>query len=919
MLLYAWLGGHWEWLIVFCDSTVQHSDISQTCLTISEIIRNDPSTKRVIILTLCSVQQISNFVPLEHKFNFEQLSELSQEIVLDKKIDFQGCEVTMRSVLQRHGNVQHVLGPELVTDLITEGTAVNIGGTLQVNKDYYAVRLLERKVYLRLDILKDVDLLRHVFVVSGMRENDLSEFVPSGQTVQTISYSCKNGVLCDTSSDTDSPREVRFIRIEGNDLETCYSVLCMMHSEKTVHWVQFKYRNFLWIRSSGATDNLLNYVDYERTRLDPRVVTEYMKNPKGGINEEVIWKLNERTVLVVDEPGMGKSSTTTQVAWNTKLADPTSWVVRINWNDHTRKLQEINEATFNFDFFVDFLCSAAILESKYTDINRNLLKQALQYSGNVTVLMDGFDEISPTHADKAAVILSEMMKTKVSRVWVTSRPVEKERLENELSVTAFSLKGLSHDSQTEMLGTLWMSKGCIDKFELEEFLEIVNNSVNDQNFTSSPLNITMIATVYEKDWKTHLNPEVWLWRTIDSVNMYRAFVDRKLHIFLTEKQKADENNSSVLEAHEDLKQIYLKNFELCALVAILPPSVLKSLHKKKIEEKIKPFIARVQAGKNKTGIVMNVVDGKLQFVHRTFAEFFTARWFSRNFKYNRIVLEDILFNRTYWGIIDMFDRMLAEGFPLHCAFLEGNFKTVKTLLAEGCDLNAVDNGGRNLLHLTTTRDSTLLDEICHNFNYEAFLNNTDSVLQLTPLQYAIKCENWPFVVRLLESNVDRSGFDIIRQRAQEPDYINPIIIDAAMKGHLSLLEFLRSIGVNIHQASSTDFLSPLHAAMYEEQLSVIRLLIKYGADCNTRYSEGQTPLFDAVIISSLDVVRALVEEGGASLDIRDDNGRTVIDWFKECASDPRYPYAGLWKDREEELKDIFKYLQEMCKVSSSVW
>jgi len=457
------------------------------------------------------------------------------------------------------------------------------------------------------------------------------------------------------------------------------------------------------------------------------------------------------------------------------------------------------------------------------------------------------------------------------------------------------------------------------KLTLKEFLEIVNNSVNDQNFTSSPLNITMIATVYEKDWKTHLNPEVWLWRTIDSVNMYRAFVDRKLHIFLTEKQKADENNSSVLEAHEDLKQIYLKNFELCALVAILPPSVLKSLHKKKIEEKIKPFIARVQAGKNKTGIVMNVVDGKLQFVHRTFAEFFTARWFSRNFKYNRIVLEDILFNRTYWGIIDMFDRMLAEGFPLHCAFLEGNFKTVKTLLAEGCDLNAVDNGGRNLLHLTTTRDSTLLDEICHNFNYEAFLNNTDSVLQLTPLQYAIKCENWPFVVRLLESNVDRSGFDIIRQRAQEPDYINPIIIDAAMKGHLSLLEFLRSIGVNIHQASSTDFLSPLHAAMYEEQLSVIRLLIKYGADCNTRYSEGQTPLFDAVIISSLDVVRALVEEGGASLDIRDDNGRTVIDWFKECASDPRYPYAGLWKDREEELKDIFKYLQEMCKVSSSVW
>ena len=52
---------------------------------------------------------------------------------------------------------------------------------------------------------------------------------------------------------------------------------------------------------------------------------------------------------MVTKPGMGKSSTTTHVAWHTKLADPTSWVVRINWNDNTRKLQEIDAEKFNFD------------------------------------------------------------------------------------------------------------------------------------------------------------------------------------------------------------------------------------------------------------------------------------------------------------------------------------------------------------------------------------------------------------------------------------------------------------------------------------------------------------------------------------------------------------------------------------------
>jgi hypothetical protein len=50
-----------------------------------------------------------------------------------------------------------------------------------------------------------------------------------------------------------------------------------------------------------------------------------------------------------------------------------------------------------FDSLVEFLCSTALPGRKYTDINRSLLKHALQNSGNVIVLMDGFDEISSDH------------------------------------------------------------------------------------------------------------------------------------------------------------------------------------------------------------------------------------------------------------------------------------------------------------------------------------------------------------------------------------------------------------------------------------------------------------------------------------------------------------------------------------------
>jgi hypothetical protein len=308
--------------------------------------------------------------------------------------------------------VEHVLGPELVTDMITEGTAVKLGGTMQSNEGYYTPRVLEKNIFLHSNVLQNPN---DIFVLSGTTEEDLLKIVPSGKTVENI--------WKDNPDSIDFTQDMRgkIVLLAEDDADSWVPEICEKLEGKTLHWVEFKNGDFLWKMSQGDTYSLVDYIDADKRGADKRTITEFMKRGDCEVNEEAIWDLGDRTVLVVDEPGMGKSSTTAQVAWNTKLVDPTSWVVRINWNDHTRKLQEIDVATFNLDSLVEFLCSAAFPESKYTDINRILLKQSLQNSGNVTVLMDGFDEISPTHADKAAAVLSELMKTKVERVWITSR------------------------------------------------------------------------------------------------------------------------------------------------------------------------------------------------------------------------------------------------------------------------------------------------------------------------------------------------------------------------------------------------------------------------------------------------------------------------------------------------------------------
>jgi hypothetical protein len=93
--------------------------------------------------------------------------------------------------------------------------------------------------------------------------------------------------------------------------------------------------------------------------------------------------------------------------------------------------------------------------------------------------------------------------------------------------------------------------------------------------------------------------------------------------------------------------------------------------------------------------------------------------------------------------------------------LEEDTKCAETLLEEGRDVKIVDKGVRTVMHLYAARsrrdgyyDTHITDVINRVSQYEASLQKTDSVLQWTPLQYAIKSENWLIVERLLESNVN---------------------------------------------------------------------------------------------------------------------------------------------------------------------
>ena len=133
---------------------------------------------------------------------------------------------------------------------------------------------------------------------------------------------------------------------------------------------------------------------------------------------------------------------------------------------------------------------------------------------------------------------------------------------------------------------------------------------------------------------------------------------------------------------------------------------------------------------------------------------------------------------------------------------------------------------------------------------------------------------------------------------QDKDGYTPLHY-AAWKGHHKVVELLLEHGANPN-IQKHDGETPLHLAVWEGHHKVVELLLEHGANPNIQENKyGYTPLHDAVnrclknkfgrtplhfTVSRyhvVDVVRVLLDHG-ADPTIRDNKGRTPLDYGSHC-------------------------------------
>ena len=209
----------------------------------------------------------------------------------------------------------------------------------------------------------------------------------------------------------------------------------------------------------------------------------------------------------------------------------------------------------------------------------------------------------------------------------------------------------------------------------------------------------------------------------------------------------------------------------------------------------------------------------------------------------------------------------ADADSLFDAVATGDLAEVKRLVVDcGVDPNVrEDDIGLTPLHAAAMYGYSEIVEFLLEHGVDP--NIRDKKDGATPLHYAAAYGNSKVVEVLLEHGADPN----IRDKKYG---ITPLHF-AAVSDYPKIIEVLHKKGLSDYDDT------PLQAAEFNYP-EVVKLLLEHGANPNIQENKyGWTPLHYAVKSCHVDVARVLLDHG-ADLTIRNNEGRTPLDYGSDC-------------------------------------
>jgi len=576
-------------LLMACDTNQLLNDEAQHIIrkffsTIKEkpYIKIFLSTRSEGITPPC-LQQIGReifgkaFVRRDEQLTWSDLTTSSQEKLLEKSVKFQGAKISLNELM----SAETPAATFLHLGALLEEKELKIADPVPIsnvcNEINYIGRTLHRLRAIKQEIFSDKNVTeKHVYLASTEQE---------------------------------------------------FKRLCQLYPNRNVHWLEMdKSGNLVWQESQGSLEIVRRYIETESSQ-------SYTADDLDKLLEQAE---HQRVMLISDTAGMGKSTVLTHLSKQIKQKFPTKWVVSIDLNDHTDALKELKQRHIDKEKAIEFL-SQTLLKLE-PGLELELFKQCCEQKQKVrlVIMLDSFDKISPFYKQTVIDLLQVLRQTAVEQLWVTTRPHLRTELEDKLQQLSYTMEPFSEEDQVEFLKENWCLKHWFietddkreekEKSKLEIFAENLIKDLSysisdiDKVFTGIPLHTHVLAEAFDKQVKKFYQsaesmPELQM--KLELLGLYERFIERKYDIYMEENLQVSLNNVAAIALREYHVKTLREDHQLLALKVLLTEEQVTQLEPKRRCSYSDEELSRI-------GIVQLSHEGKLHFVHISFAEYLVA-------------------------------------------------------------------------------------------------------------------------------------------------------------------------------------------------------------------------------------------------------------------------------------------------------
>ncbi|XP_065220433.1 uncharacterized protein LOC135845648 [Planococcus citri] len=666
---------------------------------------------------------------IDEKNSLNDLKDHSQEALCNREIIFQERETTVNLgalLTNKESKYTNKLGEALVGELLFElilskemKIEIKIGKAPKDMKyDNTKYHFIQRSFF------------RYINIDEKFKENQ-SEFVVIDKTREIV----KSGI--------QATQDIILIADTNKDF-----IKCCNSYNNNIHWLKTNGDVYKWQQSRGSKSKLRKFIKTNAQSRENYELKSVLDTP-------------DKVVLIAAEAGMGKSVILSHLAVNTPTAPFPVWIVRCNLVEYSFKFGKWSESESckeigvkeavkflykiaKFQLFKE-CCKNTEEEDEILDnfldtldkgevhFKRNQLKQERKVSslalfeielftafynqGFVVLLLDGFDEIIPDYEHQVNGVIENLTR-QLAKIWITTRSIHiLGEAEDKFNTYSYQLTSFTPEDQKTFLMKFWREKLKADKLNEECSIVYIDQLLEKfsyknelpMNFLSVPLQLYMVAEIFAVSFKEFLNSgnselsekdlEI-LQERLDLNSLYQKFT---LEQYYVEQRKEDANydhnryNVGYRKRDEKHYAVFLEWHRKLAIIVTFKGDI------NKFPPEVIDFIENVEEGDIKSGIVQYIPNEMPTFIHRTFAEYFSADFLWKQFK----LMEWNYFETFMDGII--FGNLFRVDRYEICAFLKS--------------ISEKDLKGNEKFSYSKEKFETLMMELLNGIAREKFFGN----------------------------------------------------------------------------------------------------------------------------------------------------------------------------------------------------